>query len=259
MIASNTRAVLSKAVDNIKKTFFITTIIVQCVFFVFYAYSIYTNLNNIIFLITYSLLFLFSLVLFILFLKSHKKKEKARKFVRILRFSKYLTNGVMLVVNTYELLVFVGSDLAKIFLIISAISLFVQIAIELIKIFAEHCLYDLELAIEMDFGFLVKAKEYKGNFFELVDAPLQYLANRIENKKNKEEVEKDKIKDLTKEFVYKKKLEKEEKKEEIKQRSNENAKKQIQEIKKHTKTILNSMLKKNTPMDNKEQKTKHTD
>jgi len=248
MIAERSIAVLSDMLDDIKKILFYTIIVVQSIFVIFYGYSIYNNLQNIIFLITYSVLFVLSITFFINSIVKHNSDKSLNKNgKRFLNICKYLVNGTMLVVNVIELVKYGATDISKILLIVSAISLFVQVAIELIKVFMEKHFKRLKLALELDFKFFYKFKEYKGNFYEMLEAPVEKLANWIEKKepeKSDEEIVLDSLVEKYEKKAEKKKAEKQEKKSqkklETKQRSHENAEKQKEEFRQHIGVIGNA-------------------
>lgn len=253
---SRSFAVLKNMLKDIEKILHITIIIVQSIFFITYGYSIYCNLDNILFLIIYIILFALSLFYFIFYLKTYKKGSKL--IDRIKRFSrifKYLVNGTMVVVKCVEMVEFGISDFNKILLIVSAVSLLAQVVIEFIRIFTEKYIDLFTEAVKMDLawvGKLGKVKEVKGNLFELIDAPLEALANKIEGTTPSEpeltEIQK-KLNKMAEDYEVEvketKKEKKEKKKEEIRRKSKENADKQKQEIKEHLNVIKKKVFKKN--------------
>lgn len=253
-LLGRTRGVFSKMVSDIKRITFWTHILVQIIFFSFYGYSIYSNIENLPFLITYSLLLTISTITFITYLYSHKKHTKQPKgFSRSMRIIKYLTNGTMVILNIIEMVSFPASDLTKILLIISGISLLVQIIVELIRIFIERYADDLTRSLEMDLAFfkgLAKLKEVKGTFFQVLDAPLEAIANKLENKKPEISKQDQKLNEIGKDFDEKlkekkaqKKIQKIQEKAETKKRSEENAQKQKKEIGQHLRTIGSHIFK----------------
>ncbi len=66
MIFKNIRYVLNALLKDIKKIWFVSTLIAEISFILLYAYSIYSNINELFFLIIYSVLFVVSLSAFIL-------------------------------------------------------------------------------------------------------------------------------------------------------------------------------------------------
>jgi len=242
MVLGRTRAVATKFLSDIKKLLFYTTIVVQCVFFTFYLYAIYNNIDKTIFLIAYSLLFLLAMIIFINHLITHKKSSKRiNKFNRFLRVFKYFVNGSMLVINVCEMMNYTTTGTNKLLLILSAITLFVQIIIELIRVIAETYIELFITAVQMDFSFvskLTKVKDVKGGFYELIDAPLAAIANKIENKQPELSENEIRVNKLAEEYSEEYKLkEKEERKTKTTQK-----KKQIIE---HLNIIKNKIFKQN--------------
>ena len=170
-----------------------------------------------------------------------------------MRIIKYLTNGTMVVLNIIEMISFPTSDLTKILLIISGISLLIQVIVELIRIFIERYADDLTRSLEMDLAFfkgLSKLKEAKGTFFQVLDAPLEAIANKLENKKPEISKQDQKLNEIGKDFNEKlkekkaqKKIQKIQEKAETKKRSEENTQKQKKEIGQHLRTIGSHILK----------------
>ena len=113
----------------------------------------------------------------------------------------------------------------------------------------------------MDLAFftnLSKLKEVKGTFFQVLDAPLEALANKLENKKTEISKKDQKLNKIGEEFDIKLKEKKQQKKllkiqhkADIKKRSEENAQIQKREISKHLKIIGKHIFKrkKNTEED----------
>lgn len=176
MVGKYTRAVGTNMLDEIKKIWFISLIILQVIFIAFYSFSIYTNIDRLIFLITYSILFGLSIISFILFLVNHKKRKKLNKvYKKAKNYLKYVVNATMLVVNIIEMVKYGASDFNKILLIVSGISLIIQLILEGITSFAERYFRDFNIAIEKDFGFL-NPKRLASTALKVVDAPLKKIA-----------------------------------------------------------------------------------
>jgi len=251
-VLGRTRAVFSKMLTDIKTITFWTNIIVQSVFFIFYGYSIYANINRIPFLVIYALLFIIATTTFITYLLTHNKNgKKPKRFNRSVKIIKFVANGTMIVLNVCEMLKYTATDLNKIILAVSAISLFAQIVIELLKVFIERYVDLFSKSLEMDLEIinkLGKVKEVKGTFFEILDAPLEAIANKLEHKEPELTKQEQYLNQLSEEYSEelkeKKILKKEQKKAETKRRSDENAKKQKQEMKEHWNTIKNNLFKK---------------
>jgi len=259
-IFGRTRGVFSNMVEDIKKITFWAHILVQVIFFIFYGYSIYANFDKIIFLISYISLFIISFTAFIIYLINHNKHLKqSRKFGRLVRVTKYLANGTMVVFNVVEMLTYPISDFSKIILIVSGISLLVQIIIEFIRIFIEKYADMFSRSLELDLEFINKfnkLKEVKGTFFEVLDAPLEAIANKLENIEPEVSKLDKKLNKIGKEFnedlkekKFQKKLKKIQNKADIKKRSEENARQQKKEIVQHIKTIGKHMFKKKSNKD----------
>ncbi len=240
MFLGRTRAVSDKLINDIDKCIFWTTLIIQLFFFFFYGYSIYTNLNNNIFLITYILLSLLAVFNFIYIIVTHPyKKEIGVKKVKLFaRIFKYLINSTMIGVNIFEIVKYGGSDFNKIMIIVSGVSLGIQIILEFVRAFIFNYTDLFMTAIQMDLNFFVKlskAKETKGNFYELIDMPLEAIANKLEGKEPEfTEMEK-KVNNLGKE--YEKEI-----KQRIKDNSEKNAEEQKKQIKEHLNTIKDKMF-----------------
>jgi hypothetical protein len=243
-ICESTRAVFNGLVADIKKILFWTTIIVQVVFLGFYAYSIYNNIDELYFFITYSILCFLSLVTFINYLVTYNKSSKnIDKFKRFLRVFKYIVNGSMLIVSAYNIITHASSDLSKIILIVSAISWLVQIIIECVRIFIERYVELFKVAFEQDFSFVNKFKKLlnvKEAAIQLVDAPFEAIAKKIEKDEQKPSKEELRVERLEKKIEEKKKQQREEKKHE----RDESLKKSKGELKEHLGIIAHKIFKK---------------
>ena len=178
-IFENSRMVLSNLLEDIKKIWFISLCVVQSIFLLFYSYSIYKNINKTIFLVIYSVLFFISFVTFISILVSHiKNKKTTTAFARVKNILKYLANLTMIIVSVFEMIKFGSSDLNKILLIVSTISLLIQILIELIKVFADVYISAFDIALHKDtewFEIFDKNKA-PGKILEAINKPLEKIA-----------------------------------------------------------------------------------
>lgn len=236
-----TRAVSKKLVTDLDKSIFWITLIIQVFFFFFYGYSIYTNIHNIIFLITYSLLAVLAIFNFIFVITSHpyKKTESVMKIKLFSRIFKYFINGTMLGVNIFEMIKFGATDFNKIMIIVSGISLVIQIILEIVRSITSYYIELFTTSIQMDLNFvlkLAKVKEYKGNLLELLDLPLEAIANKLEGKQP----------ELTETEIYLNELAIEfdkEVREKTKENSQKNAEIQKKEIIEHLSIIKNKVLK----------------
>ena len=241
MVLGRTQAVFSKLLSDIRSIIYWTNIVIQSILLNFYVYSLYRNLNNLAFFITYSVLSLTAIVSFIIYIISYNKtSSKLTKLNKRLKILKYIVNTTIIGLNLYEIMSFNTTALAKLLFAISIISLIIQILLELIKMFIEKYVGLFTSSLEKDLEFLRlldKGKEFKGNFYQVIDAPLQLIANKIENKKIEQDSKEQYVDQLFENH-------KEKKKEEIKQRSEENAKKQKREIKEHLHVIKNGLFKK---------------
>ena len=180
---AKSKAALSSILNVIKKLLFITNIFVQSLFLVFYVYSIYTNLFNTLFLIAYSILFVITCVNFIRYLITYIKQSKKPKiFSRVIRICKYTTNGALVAVNTYELIFFGATFIGALLLISSAISFFIHVFIELVRILLEKRVAALGETIKNTIN-IPKRKEQlkqaKTKFYQSLDRPLQSIANNL--------------------------------------------------------------------------------
>ena len=237
-ILENTRAVGAQMVEDVRRILFWTTIVVQCVFFAFYGYEIYINTNNLVFLIFYSTLFSLSFITFINYLLTHNKNSrKLRSFKRFLRVFKYIVNGSMLAVNIVNIVKYPASDLTIILLTVSAISLFIQLIIEFVRIFAENYVDMFKVAIDKDFQFvksLSKIKDVKGNIWALADAPLEFIANKLSKKETEKSKEEEKLEELNEKFQEERKMQRV-------QESKERVEKEKGELKEHFGIIKNKI------------------
>ena len=243
MLLGRTRAVANNLIEDIKKILFYTTVLVQSVFFIFYGYSIAKSLDNLLFFIIYSLLFILAVINFIYYLKTHNIQHKKNKFIFSLKIFRYILNLTMIVTNCIQILTSASSDLSKIFLIFSVLSYFVQIVLEFVKVFVERYVELFSKSLELDLEIIDilfnKPKEVKGNFFALLDKPLEAIANKIENKQVEVVVDKkeEKVINIAEEYIK-------QEKERAKQIRNEKAEKRKQELKEHFNIIKNHIFKK---------------
>ncbi len=243
MIFHRTLAVTDKLLRDIEKILYWTTIVVQCIFFAYYGYSIYTNLSNLTFLIIYILLLLFSTVGFIYYLSHYrdKAKENVKTVKKTFRIFKYLVNGSMLVLNMIGIIRYGGNDLAYVLIVFSSLSLIVQIIVELIRDFVSRYITLFSIALDKDTQFIRRlqdVKDYKGNFYGIVDAPLQVIAKKIET----ENLELSDNEKLVEELSN---MRKEKRTYKIKSRHQENTRRQKDEIKEHLNIIKNRVFKRN--------------
>ena len=147
----NTKGICLKMIYDIRRIAFWTNIIVQSIFFIFYGYSIFDNVKNITLLIIYSILLVIAIMGLITYLITHIKKIKnPKRFTRTLRVLKYVANGTMIAFSIYELIKFGMGDFSKILLIISIMSLLLQIIIELIRLFIERYIELYMASLKMD-------------------------------------------------------------------------------------------------------------
>ena len=244
MFLGRTIAVGNKLIKDVEKVLFWITLVVQLVFFVFYGYSIFTNFNNLIFLIIYSLLGTLSIFNFVHTIVTHpyRKKEKVKKVKFFARIFKYIINGTMLGVNIFEMINYGGTDFNKIMIIVSAISLVVQIIFEIIVPVMSNYINLFITSVKMDFNFIIKIANFvnpdgaKGNFFELLDLPFEAIANRIEGKEP----------ELTETEAYLNELALEYetiKRKEVKENSQIKAEKQKKELVEHLHIIKNKLFR----------------
>ena len=217
MIFHRTLAVTNKLIKDIEKILYWTTIVVQCIFFAYYGYSIYSNLLNFTFLIIYSLLLVLS----------------------TLGFFKYVVNGSMLVLNLIEIIRYGGSNIAYTLIVLSSISLIIQIIVEFIRVFVSEYVSLYTIAIDKDTQFLRRiqdVKDVKGNFYGIVDAPLEVIAKKIKKGSN-ELSEKEKLVESLANISKTKKSNKR------KVRHKENVKRQKEEIREHLNIIKKRVFK----------------
>lgn len=244
-----TKIVVYKLKQDIEKLLHVVNVIVSLFFIGYYCYSIYINIDNITFLVINSIFLFLGIFGFILYLVTYKKNNKNIKIIKnIIGKSKYLTKVAVLIINTVNVWKYGGTLISKILLIVSAITIISQLLLEIIKIFIFKYVELFNESIHQDLEFvfnLSKIKESKGNFFEMLDAPLEKLANKLEGKekvKTKGEKELDKLVD---QYGDKVKELNDAKKAETKARSEDRAQYHKEGIKEHLKTIKNNLFNKN--------------
>lgn len=252
-ILSRTKGLFSQMVSDIRKITFWINIVVQSIFFIFYIYSIYESINKLKFLVVYSVLLLIATINFITYLTVHvRKSKKPKHFNRALRIIKYLTNGTMLGFNVFVLIKNGISDLNKIILVISAISLLIQVIIEFVRLFIEKYARLVTTSLEMDLGVLSKlgeVKEVKGNFFTLLNSPIEALANKLDHKEPQLLEDEMYLNDLAEKYEEQRLVKKAQKKVERKNRSEERAKIAKKKIVENLGRIKNHIFKKQTNQD----------
>ena len=134
---------------------------------------------------------------------------------------------------------FGATDFNKIMIIVSGISLAIQIILEIVRKITSYYMDLFTTSIQMDLNFvlkLAKVREYKGNLLELLDLPLEVIANKIEGKQP----------ELTETEIYLNELAEEfdkEVKEKTKENSQKNAETQKKEIVEHLSIIKNKIFK----------------
>ena len=245
MFLGRSRAVLAKMLDDIRKIAFTVNIVVQIVFLAFYGYSIYNSINKWVFFAIYTCLLILSVIAFINTLATHNSKKKKTGFERFLRVSKYFINGALLVVNAYQTLAFSGDSLSIILLIVSAISLVVQVIVEFVRIFIERYVALFAYSIDKDVGWLGDfIEDPKGTLWTLVDQPFESLSDKIENKQRDVSPEEEKVETLYAEFAPKEKEREKDRNRQKKERSDRIAKEQKSELVSHIKTVFGSIFKK---------------
>ncbi|MBQ9729844.1 MAG: hypothetical protein IJV80_03430 [Clostridia bacterium] len=248
-LLSRSKAVLFKMVDDIKKVLFFVNVFVPIIFFGNYGYSIYKNVHHLAFLIIYSLLFVLSVIAYVHYLATHKKSSKNSKGVkRVIKSFKYLLNAAMIGVKVFEMVKYGLGDFDKILLMISAISLAVQVLIMLVSIYIDNYVKLFSASLEMDLAFFTKLSKLggvKGAMYELVDAPLEAIANKIENKQPEYTETELYLNELAQKYEAEEAKRKKQKIEEKKKLGEERAENKKQEIVEHLKTIKEKVFHKN--------------
>ena len=103
-LAIKNNNLLSKIANTVKNVTFFTNILVSIIFILWYGISIYTSLFNLPFLIAYSCLCAITIINFSAQIITFSRKlKKPKKFYRVLRLSKYTTNGAMILLNSYKI------------------------------------------------------------------------------------------------------------------------------------------------------------
>ena len=174
--------VSNKLLHDVERKLFKTTIIVQIIFFGYYGYSIYSSISNLVFLIIYSLLLVLSTFSFTHYLVNHHNKAKDDFYsVRFtLRISKYLINGCMLGFNVFHVMRYGGSDIAYGLVILSSISLCIQIGMEFVRSFTTEYVKLYKAAFTNDLGWIQEFLDFdiKTKIYKTVGSPLNRLANQ---------------------------------------------------------------------------------
>ena len=243
-----TLGVINSVVNDIKKLANAITIITYCVFFCYYIYSIYNSFNNLPYLVVYSLLFALSIVNFIYYLvttKNHTKKSFA--FTNMMSWGKYVVNAFMICVRIVEFWGTMLNGLDLIFLVVSIVSLITNIIMQVLMIYADLRYRLLEEAVREEakiFFDIANAKYVKGNFYHLVDAPFEAIANKLENKAQTTSTNAQKLEELRDQFREQRKAKRLARKQMDKQKSNEIADKEKSELKQHLSIIREHMFKK---------------
>ena len=184
----NTRAVASKLLQDVKRILKVTTTIVNVVFVVFYLYEIYSNFNNLIFLIANCVLLSLLITVFIVdACKNKQNKKQTKQFKRAIRICRYTVKLAMLSVTLYNTLTY-GADAIQIILFaISAISLFVNVLVEIAIPFVERYTEYFMASVQMDAGAVFKIVGALGNKHALLDLVPEMLADKIEKGNQTEE------------------------------------------------------------------------
>ena len=243
-LLGRTLAVTNKIVEDIKKLVHSITVLVSLIFLGYYGYSVVANLNKTFYLVIYSAFLLISIITFITYLATYKKKNNTKKFNRALRIIKYLLNATMLVVNGYQIFTSTYTTLSLILLIVSGVALILQVLIEIISSCIENYISLLKTAVEMDIEPIAKFFQPKKSIYEMIDSPLEKLANKIQNIQPEKSEDEEYIDTLAEQYEIVRKEKKKAKKEEEKQKREENAKEQKAEIKGHLGVIVSSLFKK---------------
>lgn len=231
-----TIAVGNKIVEDIKKLAHVITILVSILFIGYYTFSVIINLSNLFYLIIYSSFLCISLITFILYLTAYGKKNKSKTFNRVLRIIKYVLNATMLSVNAYQAFTTPTSDLSIVLLIVSASALVLQILVEILRVCFEYYFSLLKTAVLMDFEFVskfIKLKEQKPGIYGLINAPLEIIADKLQNKEPERTEEQLFVDTLAEKYELVKKEKKKAQQEEQQSVVETNAKKQKAEIKEH--------------------------
>ena len=236
MIFKNIKYVLNALLKDIKKIWFISTLVAEISFILLYAYSIYSNINNLFFLIIYSVLFVVSLSAFILHWILYKKYKQEENIIKKGKgYLSHVAKIAILVAQVVEMLKFGISDFNKILLIVSAITLVVGIIFEFVKMFAEKYISDFSYAIEQDITQWFPSR-FGGTVLKYIDAPLEKLANKKTGEKQEKSEQEVRFEKYEKEFKEQKAIKKDEEKERVE--------KELGEIKSHVKEIFSKTDKK---------------
>lgn len=192
-----TLAAINKTKSDIAQFCRIYGIIVQIIFIAYYIYAVITNLKGGYLLVINSVMLGLVLVRFFFDILTYRKKKEAkikglRKSIsRALRYTGHTIHIVSVVFAIYSLLVFDSSEI-KIATTMAAIgSIVFQIIIEAVRLFVDKYFTLIYTGIQMDIEEFKDSTVYKAftktvdtasNFpatvIELVDRPLEKLANK---------------------------------------------------------------------------------
>lgn len=262
-VFGKTLSVLDKIINDISIFVHVITVIVSCIFLGVGAYNVIRNLGNIILLIIYAGLFAIALTTFILYLINYKKKKKnTKKIKKVLKYVKYVLRVALVSVNAYEILSVqpLTFNVETALLIWAAASLLTEFVSELTSFIISRYLALLKTAWEMDVEFFTtigKMAEPQG-FYELIDAPLESIANKIQNKQPPPPTKEERyVNELAKAYEKTRKEIKIKKKAEAKRKRKEKITHAKNKIKDHLKIIFSSLKGKPKQTDNNQKDNKN--
>ena len=186
-----------------------------------------------------------------------KRKKQNKTFIRFRNFSKYFINFSMIVVVFIQLVKFGIDDFSKILLIVSTISLFIQIIVEFVRMLAERYINDFKNAIHEDFKYF-NLKNWKGNLLEFIEKPLGKVANKKLGKEvelTDEEKRLIKYRERAEKLIEDKEIKKAKKEIEEREEEKSRVKEQFGKIKKDLSIIFNKD-KKQVLLENKKTEEK---
>ena len=164
----NTFLKLKKDITQIQR---ITSFLAQVIFLAYNIYLLFSNLNNITYLIIYSILFLISLFYFIfdlllLFSKNkYIKRNIKHKVNLIVKAIKYIIKLTIIILAIIEIFSFDNTtDLKKLTTIISIVTLFIQILIDLITRFITNYIDLFIESLKLDYENSSMLKEIKKGY-----------------------------------------------------------------------------------------------
>lgn len=236
-----TMAVGNKIVDDIKKVAYTISVIFSLSMIGYYIFSVIVNFDNTFRLILNVCFLCIALISFIMGSVNHKNNTKSPKFRRVLKIIKISLNAIMLSVNGYNLFSSESSMLEILLWILLVVFLIVQILVEIISTAVTNYSDLLKTAVMMDIEPITKFMQPKNALLEIIDAPLEKLANKWQDKEEDQDEKEQYINELAEKFTE---TRKEQRKAKRKAQKEETKQKKKSEIREHLEIIKKNLFKK---------------